>query len=153
MKSEIFYFSGTGNSLHVARELQKRIPNTVLVPIVSVLNSGKIKTEADTVGIVFPIHAFSTPLIVKQFLQQIDLKSAKYLFAVTTRTCSDKVFTDMNKIIAKQNKSFNACFAVEMPETYYYHIQLPEEEYIHLIHIPFQAGFSRSIDNPNDYLE
>jgi len=26
MTTEIYYFSGTGNSLYIARELQKRIP-------------------------------------------------------------------------------------------------------------------------------
>ena len=31
---EIYYFSGTGNSLHAARELKRRLPDTTLVPIV-----------------------------------------------------------------------------------------------------------------------
>ncbi len=30
-KIEIYYFSGTGNSLHIAREIQKRIPDTTLI--------------------------------------------------------------------------------------------------------------------------
>ena len=34
MSPEIYYFSGTGNSLHVAKELQKRIPETKLISIV-----------------------------------------------------------------------------------------------------------------------
>ncbi len=37
MRTEIYYFSGTGNSLHVARELQKRLPNTKLVSVISAL--------------------------------------------------------------------------------------------------------------------
>jgi flavodoxin len=37
-ETEIYYFSGTGNSLNVARELQKRIPKTDIIPIVSLLN-------------------------------------------------------------------------------------------------------------------
>jgi hypothetical protein len=32
-KVEIYYFSGTGNSLHVAQEIQKRIPDTTLIPL------------------------------------------------------------------------------------------------------------------------
>ena len=37
MSTEIYYFSGTGNSLHVAKELQKRMPETKLIPILSLV--------------------------------------------------------------------------------------------------------------------
>ncbi|HQE93577.1 MAG TPA: hypothetical protein PLH19_12095 [Anaerolineae bacterium] len=42
MSTQIYYFSGTGNSLHVARELEKRLPETSLVPIISVLKDEHI---------------------------------------------------------------------------------------------------------------
>ena len=96
MNVQIYYFSGTGNSLHVARELERRLPETVLVPIVSVLRDDKIKTTAETVGLVFPIHNLTTPIPVKRFLQRVDMRSAKYIFAVATRLCSDKVFLDID---------------------------------------------------------
>jgi len=53
MSTEIYYFSGTGNSLHVAKELQKRIPETKLIPMVSLLNRDIIETSAETVGFIF----------------------------------------------------------------------------------------------------
>jgi flavodoxin len=37
MSTAIYYFSGTGNSLHVARELQQRLPESRLIPIVRLL--------------------------------------------------------------------------------------------------------------------
>jgi len=40
---EIYYFSGTGNSLYVGKELQKRIPEAHLIPIVSLLNKDIIE--------------------------------------------------------------------------------------------------------------
>lgn len=42
METEIYYFSGTGNSFHVAREFQRRLPKTVLLPIVSLLGNETI---------------------------------------------------------------------------------------------------------------
>jgi flavodoxin len=45
---EIYYFSGTGNSLYVAKELQKRIPESNLIPIVSLLKRHVIETNGDT---------------------------------------------------------------------------------------------------------
>ena len=61
METEIYYFSGTGNSFHVAREFQRRLPKTVLLPIVSLLGNETITPSAKRVGIVFPIHPQRKP--------------------------------------------------------------------------------------------
>ncbi len=115
MGVEIYYFSGTGNSLHVARELQKRIPETTLIPIIGSLKKGKMESKAEIVGIVFPIHAHTFPWVVKEFLKRIDLQSAAYIFAVSNRECADKVFSDMNKILKKRNFKLSASFSVNTP--------------------------------------
>ena len=80
--TEIYYFSGTGNSLHVARELQRRIPETNLIPIVSLLNNTVIETNGETVGFVFPIHFSAIPIPVEKFINKLDLNSAKYVFVI-----------------------------------------------------------------------
>ncbi len=57
MSTAIYYFSGTGNSLHVARELQKRIPDSRLIPIVHLLRQERVKTTDETAGLIFPTFA------------------------------------------------------------------------------------------------
>ncbi|MBN1877033.1 MAG: EFR1 family ferrodoxin [Anaerolineae bacterium] len=125
---QIYYFSGTGNSLHVARELTKRFPDATLVPMLSVLRDDRIASTAETVGLVFPIHNLTLPLLVRRFLQQADFKSATYMFAISTRLCSDKVFSDIDKLLAKQGKSLDATFSVEMPCTYTPLFKSPSQE-------------------------
>ena len=115
---EIYYFSGTGNSLHVSRELKKRFPQSTLIPIISILKNEIIEPNAETIGIVFPIHAFTYPWIIKDFLQKIDLKSTSYVFAIATRICFTKIFSDINKLLANQNKTLDAYFSFEMPQNY-----------------------------------
>jgi ferredoxin len=127
---QIYYFSGTGNSLHVAKELNRRFPDATLVPIISALHSDKIETKAEVVGLVFPIHAFTMPFPVRQFLMRADLRSARYVFALTTRLCSDKVFSDMDNILAGRGKSLDACFPVEMPCNYIPLFDPPSQEEI-----------------------
>lgn len=83
MSTEIYYFSGTGNSLHVAKELQKRIPETDLIPIVSLLNQDVIATNGETVGFVFPIHLMSVPVPVKKFLEKLAINRI-YLCSIDT---------------------------------------------------------------------
>lgn len=85
MTMQIYYFSGTGNSLHVARELQKIIPAAELIPIAGVLKSAELKTSADQVGLVFPCHGLTFPIPVKRFLKKVDATSANYFFAIATR--------------------------------------------------------------------
>jgi hypothetical protein len=89
MCNQIFVFSGTGNSLHVAKELQRRIPETEIVPIVAALRSKTIKTTGAIVGVVFPLHFFTLPYPVRVFFSRLQPQSAKYLFAVATRGGSE----------------------------------------------------------------
>ncbi len=112
---EIYYFSGSGNSLHAAKELQERIPGSELIPIVSLLNKDIIETKAETVGFVFPVHGMTLPVPVKKFIKKIDVNSAKYLFAIATRAGTwHNAFIKMNNILRKDGKSLNSYFTVNM---------------------------------------
>ena len=85
MSTEIYYFSGTGNSLHVAKELQKRMPKARLIPIMSLVKEESVTTRGETVGFVFPHYASTLPKVVHSFVRKLDLGSAQYLFAIATR--------------------------------------------------------------------
>ncbi len=116
MSVEIYYFSGTGNSLHVAKELQKRIPDADLIPVVSLLGKDVIATRAETVGFVFPIHLTTIPIPMREFLKKLDPRSAKYVFAVGTRTgtlCLAKISID--EILNEKGKRLGAYFILNMP--------------------------------------
>jgi flavodoxin len=105
MGTEIYYFSGTGNSLHVAKELQARIPETRLIPIVSLLHRDAVKASAETVGLVFPQYASSTPKLVDRFIGKLDLAATKYIFAIVTRggtTCY--AFDQADKLLKKKGR-------------------------------------------------
>jgi ferredoxin len=116
---EIYYFSGTGNSLYVAKELQKRIPETNIIPIVSLLNEDVIETNGETVGFVFPIYATMIPVPVKNFLKKLDLKSTKYIFAIATRAGSQhRAFIDIEKILKKRGRSPDSYFTLNMGANY-----------------------------------
>jgi len=115
---DIFYFSGTGNSLHVARELGARFPDASLIPIISVLDKKTIKTRDEVVCLVFPIHAFTLPWPVRDFLEKTDFDSASYILAVASRVCFVKVFDDIDQLLRRHGKGLNAGFSFEMPQNY-----------------------------------
>ncbi|MDF2504110.1 EFR1 family ferrodoxin [Clostridium sp.] len=134
MKTQIFYFSGTGNSLYIAKELAKEISNTTLQPIISVLSMDKIVIEAEKIGFVFPIHAFSIPEPVKQFLKRVNIKTNSYIFAVATRGGSPcRVFKEIDKILEKKDKKLDAQFFINMPNNYLPIFEVaPQEEILKL---------------------
>ncbi|MGD0153444.1 MAG: EFR1 family ferrodoxin [Thermacetogeniaceae bacterium] len=116
MSTEIYYFSGTGNSLHVAKELQKRIPETELIPLVSLINKGVIKTKGETVGFVFPIRFMTVPVIVKSTIKKLDLTSSKYIFAIVTRcgTPCSTAFTKIENMLKKRGKHIDSYIILNM---------------------------------------
>lgn len=128
MSIQIYYLSGTGNSLHVARELQRRLPESTLTPIISVLKDESIEISAETVGLVFPIHNLTVPIPMVRFLQKVNLSKAKYLFAFATRECSDSVFLKIDNLLEIQGKALSAYFSAEMPCTYIPLFTLPSQE-------------------------
>ena len=129
MSVRIYYFSGTGNSLHVARELQKKIPGAEVVPMISALRSGDTGSAADTIGLVFPVYAFSMPSPVKDFLEKGKWKPSAYFFAVATRGGSPcKVFSHINNVLKKRGATLSAGFFVDMPNNYIPSFELDSEE-------------------------
>lgn len=85
MKTIIYYFSGTGNSLKVSTELSKNLDNCELLPIVGCVRHENFKVSCERVGFVFPLYYLGLPKIVSDFIKKVDLTDTKYIFTVITR--------------------------------------------------------------------
>ncbi len=120
MSTEIYYFTGTGNSLAVARDIAGKI-NGKLIPIPSVIDKENIKTDADMIGIVFPMYHHGVPLIIKRFVNKMDNLDKKYIFGVCTYGGSPGICIKyLDKIIKSNGGKLAAGFAVNMPYNYIY---------------------------------
>ncbi|MDD5986571.1 MAG: EFR1 family ferrodoxin [Eubacteriales bacterium] len=74
----VFYFTATGNCLYVAKSLDSE---TVSIP--QAIDSGRLKYNADRIGIVAPIYGHEMPQMVKAFIQHAKLDT-DYLYLVLT---------------------------------------------------------------------
>jgi ferredoxin len=117
MHTNIYYFSGSGNSLFVARELKQRIPDSNLIPIASLLSQEKIVAVADAVGFVFPVHCTTLPVPVRQFLTRLELPSTPYLFAAVTQGGAWPRLAEfhLEAILKEKGTRLDAFFAIKMP--------------------------------------
>ena len=77
-KRLVFYFTATGNSLFVARQLSD---SPISIP--QVLKKQELVYEADEIGIVCPDYAGAIPKIVQEFVAKATLK-APYIFTIIT---------------------------------------------------------------------
>lgn len=80
-KRLIFYFTATGNSLYVARELAGESGQLLSIP--QIIKGEQLDFEADEIGFVFPDYAASAPLMVREFVSKAHFK-AQYIFSVIT---------------------------------------------------------------------
>jgi NAD-dependent dihydropyrimidine dehydrogenase PreA subunit len=92
MKTVIYWFSATGNSLQAARLLARGLgEGTELRPIVGELAAagpaGRIGVPVGTghVVLVFPLYYLSWPVVVEEFLGRLDLPASVDASAVVTR--------------------------------------------------------------------
>ena len=81
-----FYFTGTGNSLQVARGVS---PDGELISIPRFLrehedSAGRIIVAEEAIGLVFPTYWLAMPPIVEEFLEKVRFETG-YLFAIATR--------------------------------------------------------------------
>jgi ferredoxin len=115
MSIEIYYYSGTGNSLHAARELEKRLPDAELIPILKFRKREHLKTKGETVGFVFPVYFTSIPAPMREFIEKLDLTSAKYIFMVATRIGTFTIAQNLlKKILKKKGKKLDSYIFLNM---------------------------------------
>lgn len=84
MRSIIYYFSGTGNSLHVARKIADKIAETELISIVSLLEKERIDISGERVGFIFPVYVNSVPIQVQRFLNKLNFGKVEYSYSIVT---------------------------------------------------------------------
>lgn len=118
MKTIIYYFTGTGNSLAAAKKIAAGLGDCELVPIASLQDThGEISPAADRVGIVCPVYDSGVPVIVAEFAARLDLSRAGYVFAVVTLGgVGAAALHQLDRIVKKrQGRNLDAAFAVKMP--------------------------------------
>jgi Pyruvate/2-oxoacid:ferredoxin oxidoreductase delta subunit len=127
LSTEIFYFSGTGNSLAVARDLVRKLDGG-LVSIPSIIEQACITPAAGQVGIIFPVYHGGLPLILHKFINKLAQLDQKYVFAVCTYGDSPGLAIEyLADLLGERGGELAAGFAVHMPYNYLTPVFYPRE--------------------------
>jgi ferredoxin/flavodoxin len=116
MTIAIYYFSGTGNTLCVAKDIAAQTGGT-LIPVASLMNRDFIKIDAEVIGIIFPVYYNELPLIIKRFTGKLDNLEHKYIFAVCTFGGSaGNSLKSLRQLIGARRGILSATYRVHMPQ-------------------------------------
>lgn len=98
-KCAIFYFSGTGNTEFVCRCYKKHLEekgiSTDIIPM-ETLKSAPETGNYQFIGVAYPIYAFTTPAIVRDFLEKLPAGDGEQKAFVIT-TCAGRFFKGLKR--------------------------------------------------------
>lgn len=129
MKTTIYYFTGTGNSLKVAKELADRIPDCELIRIHNASVIEHKEAPEGRIGFIFPVYYVSIPKLMERFVKALSMKNNSYVFAVLT--CGGTVgptMKQLERLITDKGLKLSAGYHVIMPDNYIVFYNPPSQE-------------------------
>lgn len=120
----IFFFTGTGNSLWVAKTLSAAFSEE-LSPMADFNPSDKPihvnVSKNEKIGFVFPVHSWGVPLIVKKFIKNIEFEGFCNNQIFTVMTCGDECgYSNLmiTKLLAEKGLECRHIYSLQMPNNY-----------------------------------
>ena len=117
MATKLYVYTGTGNSLWVARQLALELKEATVAFIPNL--SKEFRVEADRVGIVFPVHIWGLPSHVIQFIHHLQVKPDTYLFALAVNAGQPAAtLLQLKKLMSTQGLSLAVGYSIVLPSNY-----------------------------------
>lgn len=121
----VFYFTGTGNSLWVARALAEELGE----PLISIAEALRENRQALTYGLrrnerillVYPVHSWGPAVPVLRFIAGLTFTGYEGQPVYSVATCGDECgYTGrrIRKALAKRGVTLTASYSVQMPNNY-----------------------------------
>ncbi len=110
---KLLVFTGTGNSLYIAKKVQKDFDAEIL-SIPKLLNDEIFDIVDEKVGIIIPIYALELPSMVDEYLKKVNIKS-NYIFAIFNHA----LFSfDTKTLINRYSFKVDYVKQIKMPNNY-----------------------------------
>jgi ferredoxin len=115
----IYYFTGTGNSLWVARKIAEGLEGARLVPIIA-LGRETQPAESARIGFVFPVYMWGVPSPVIRLVNTLEWSNgATYVFAVAVNGGQvANALMELKGILGRKGTVLASGFEVTMPSNY-----------------------------------
>ncbi|TLG76768.1 EFR1 family ferrodoxin [Culicoidibacter larvae] len=114
----LFYFSGTGNTLYIAEQIQKAFSDASLLPMHKLADIPHEAINGKTLILLYPVYYIRPPVYVKKMLHQANtlLANATIILIATYSGNSGYAFKDIETILPQKPSQ---TFSIKMPGNYY----------------------------------
>ena len=118
MKTALCYFTGTGNTLAVAKELAAGLEDAKLLSIAR-MDGFDALAEAEAIGLLSPVYVWGLPKRVVRFLRALQAPSDAYLFSlVTCGGTPGPTHAQTERLLKRRGLVLSAAWGVQMPSNY-----------------------------------
>jgi len=119
MKTVIYYFSGTGNNLAIAKRLAMELGETTILPMSALLQNKVIPEKYEWVGFTAPSYFSHVPPYVEACMKDVIYREKQKIFLIVG--CGGNrglAIQDMRKHIHNSNKEVNCEYMLTLPGNY-----------------------------------
>ena len=119
-KNIIFVFSGTGNSLKVAKDIANELNECEIVSMGNFMNYN-LKGGYDTIGFIYPTFFRGEPKKVNEFITMLNLQNNRdaYYFAITTcGRYEGNALIHIKHLLKRKNVTLNYAKMIDMFSNY-----------------------------------
>ncbi len=118
METRIYYYTGTGNSLWVARMIARKLENVALASLAD-WEEGAEVINSPIIGLVFPVHIWGVPRRMVRFARALKGLHPKYVFAVAVNGGQvSATLVQLRRILEEGGIALSSGFAVTLPSNY-----------------------------------
>jgi NAD-dependent dihydropyrimidine dehydrogenase PreA subunit len=112
----ICYFSGTGNSYSVARKIADAVGDCRIYRITKKMLDDSFKIDADRFGLVYPVHSYGPPAMVRVFISKCTIQKAAYTFSVAVHDGKPENAPGViNSLMKQRGREIDGFFSIRMP--------------------------------------
>jgi ferredoxin len=117
MKTTIYYLTGSGNSLWVARTLAQELGGSELESIAD--RRGRKAIDSGLIGLVFPVHIWGVPRLVLEFVEELKGLQPDYVFAIAVNAGQvANTLGQLKKVLMHSGLNLSTGFEITMPSNY-----------------------------------
>lgn len=134
MRTIIYYFTGTGNSLYIAHQLGKQLGNCQIKSMSNEPPTPPVGGPEENIGFVFPVYYWGMPRIVKQFVEKLDIHKGTYIFAIVNyKGLKLDTLGLLNDVLQQKGSELAYGYGIKMPGNAITHYGPPSPEKTHKI--------------------
>lgn len=111
----ILYFSGSGNSLAIARRIAEKL-NEQVIPLREAVSLDLSKEKR--IGLVYPTYWLDAPKTVRELVPQLNINPSAYVFIIITCGAqTNNTVWSVRKLLSKKGVKVTYCNKIRVPDS------------------------------------